>query len=547
MKFKLIFIILITVFFKSFLISQIVPYVPIEFIDYTPKWIHIPIDSTLIDNERYDGMNHFTSNDFPLPLLLEKDYMYITANTIVKNENNQKNAGGLIEKIDVNTGQTVWSSYFDSRNNDRDEYIESIFYNENKDLEVITDRRIKNDKYWGNDALGDTAVLSRWVFNKNTGEILGHNYIDSKDTLAKTIKFSKHNRRLLYHQRNGNFQYFRTDGLDYSLSILDENGRILKSKVTDTIKFEKYYDFDSIYVPAFNRMKKINDDTLITLDLIYDRYKREKFDRQTRINLYNKKLEITKSLSIDSLLPDRFDFLRIYTSNDKYFSLFGRFKEYYVKRDTLFYRFFDYDGNLIRHFTSIYNNENVFFKYTYLEIEKEFLIVALDRYFTKLIFLKPKEDGTFEFVKEFYFKDNGRAFIPRLIMQLKNGDILMKGKNSNKVADITKLQQWNNWVCISAKDLGLKSTSIVEAIKDLPEIKIYPNPTKDILNIEFQDSFEGNVEVKNELGQSILKKKIEEVINLKLDVSSLISGIYFIEIHDFNGQLIYKINSFIKE
>ncbi len=74
---------------------------------------------------------------------------------------------------------------------------------------------------------------------------------------------------------------------------------------------------------------------------------------------------------------------------------------------------------------------------------------------------------------------------------------------------------------------------------DLTSIKIYPNPTKDVLNFEGFDTASIEVVIFDVLGKNVLNKSLNT--NETLDVSQLVSGIYNITI---NGTFASK---FIKE
>ncbi|HTO35279.1 MAG TPA: T9SS type A sorting domain-containing protein [Flavobacterium sp.] len=70
---------------------------------------------------------------------------------------------------------------------------------------------------------------------------------------------------------------------------------------------------------------------------------------------------------------------------------------------------------------------------------------------------------------------------------------------------------------------------------DKSDIKIYPNPVQDILNIESQETVL-SVEVFDLLGKKILVSKDKTI-----DVSKLKNGIYLLKINTENGVLTEKI------
>lgn len=69
--------------------------------------------------------------------------------------------------------------------------------------------------------------------------------------------------------------------------------------------------------------------------------------------------------------------------------------------------------------------------------------------------------------------------------------------------------------------------------KSNENIKIYPNPTQDILNIDFKTDFSGEIIIYNIAGQSVLSKKYPNNINnLSLNVAGLDCGLYIIRFYD---------------
>jgi hypothetical protein len=66
-------------------------------------------------------------------------------------------------------------------------------------------------------------------------------------------------------------------------------------------------------------------------------------------------------------------------------------------------------------------------------------------------------------------------------------------------------------------------------IKELAKkeiFSVYPNPTSNILNIKTNSKTNSEVEIINSLGQTVLKQKYSETV----DISKLISGYYFIKV-----------------
>ncbi len=85
------------------------------------------------------------------------------------------------------------------------------------------------------------------------------------------------------------------------------------------------------------------------------------------------------------------------------------------------------------------------------------------------------------------------------------------------------------------------TTGIISVDQILNSLIVFPNPTNTLLNINTKSNYK-TIEVINTLGQILLTKENSFVIN----VSSISSGIYFIQLFDAKGSLVGR-EKFIKE
>lgn len=531
--------------------TQVIPYIPIQFTNLEPKWLHVSIDSSLIDNQTYDGMNHLSIiNDYPLPYLINDNNIYLVSNTNITT--NYENEGILIEKIDLSSGKSKWTNHIDLRNNDRFEYVENIYINGNKELVIVSDRKIttqpENFGFW---LYGDTALISLRNYDLTTGDLLFHNKLDPIDTLSKRIRYSNSNRTILFRLQNGKFSYTENNGKSIKKSLIDQNGHLLEESRIDSFKFDKPFNPDSILYPSRYITLHVSEDTLLALSFLYNKEEalfgsyNPGFDKQPTLIQYNKELSIEKSMKIDSILPDRYDFLRILDADHKYIYLFGRIQKHTTQPDTNFYLILNWEGKIERKFSSIYNYENLNFFIIYLENEDEFLAVSLSDDHSKLEFFISDSFDMIKLKKEAYFVDNDRVFTPSFITQLENGNILMKGENRSK-SNISNYPFWFTWIMIKAEDLGLITSNKKNKIAKT-NYKIYPNPVKDKVQIEFPIYFSGVLEITDGLGRRVHEEEIKNQSKYIIDISNMKSGIYFINAVNKKGEIRFETKSFVKE
>jgi hypothetical protein len=81
---------------------------------------------------------------------------------------------------------------------------------------------------------------------------------------------------------------------------------------------------------------------------------------------------------------------------------------------------------------------------------------------------------------------------------------------------------------------AINSTGLNESYNSKIKSKIYPNPSKDILNIEFTEGNSSNVKVEiiNILGEVIFTLNTNQLIsenNLNIDINSLKNGVYILK------------------
>jgi PKD repeat protein len=83
-------------------------------------------------------------------------------------------------------------------------------------------------------------------------------------------------------------------------------------------------------------------------------------------------------------------------------------------------------------------------------------------------------------------------------------------------------------------------STLVQAAEKTREIKVYPIPASDYLVVEGEGLEPGKISIINEAGQKILSTHIEGLQNT-IDVSSIVPGIYFLEIAIRNQSIKHKI------
>jgi len=91
-------------------------YIPLEFENLDPVWAHVSSDSTIMghmipdSDVGFDGYGHIrSSNDPYTERLLHDGHVYLVSRTLYDNDY----AGGIVEKIDLSTGELIWKTIFE--------------------------------------------------------------------------------------------------------------------------------------------------------------------------------------------------------------------------------------------------------------------------------------------------------------------------------------------------------------------------------------------------------------------------------------------------
>jgi hypothetical protein len=557
---RVVFLFLIAIFSFVQLDGQITPYEPNDFGNLEPVWQHLVSDSTTIelDETKYDGINHFSFYmNLPAPFLFQDNFLYIGLNTTIQMRT--LNEGGYVEKIDLETGKSIWKDYFDLRDSDYREFVESLSLDENGQLKVITARNIKPtfpDDYndIGYAGVGDSAMISIRLYDTLTGELAEHIVNDYSPDSTQWIYYDIADNTLLKPASNNRYYYNRYDYYNnsYCQYLMNERGVLIEENRCDSITFDLPYD-DVIYSQE-NRAKmfRVSEDTLLTLDYIKNNEKET--IEQTKLTLYDKSLQKRKIISLDSILKFNYRTLRLRSADKNYIYLFGMIPgsiPHTSWDDTMAHCIINWEGVPENQFKNLLNDVRLGeFVVCPLIIENELLLAerSSDPAGFNFFITNKNTAGGFELLKRVYFNNPEYVFSIHELFQLENGDILLYGLNKSKPdwSDYY-IGNWHTFIRIPAEDLGLKTRVKEPAIMLQDKPIIYPNPVQTNLNVSFNNEFNGTVNLYDFLGSLVLSKECYQAKSLNLNISSFPSGMYFIWIMDADGNLKYDLSRFIKK
>lgn len=123
-------------------------------------------------------------------------------------------------------------------------------------------------------------------------------------------------------------------------------------------------------------------------------------------------------------------------------------------------------------------------------------------------------------------------------------DIRYPGTPAGKIKSIV-IDNAKNISTIAEELVNVAWLTAINEIDD-DAVKMYPNPVKDVLYLEFNKPLSTNstVTVRDILNREVITYNLQHSNKQKIDVTTLSNGVYFLEVNDNNAKKIFK---FLKE
>ncbi|HRQ31245.1 MAG TPA: hypothetical protein PLU49_14280, partial [Saprospiraceae bacterium] len=351
--------------------AQQIIYQPLIFNNIEPVWQHAPIDSSLIGINNFDGRNHFTISKNPSCYVLFEDNLYIAPSTATTEFGVD---GGFIERINTITGEVDWINTFDLRSEERQEFIQDLYIDDQRRVNVVSFRRIVEpipDPYFVWIENGDSSIISIRKYDIETGELLEHKTPDFTDYQSLRLRHQVNNARFFKGDKKGNFQYIEKEkksGFVLKQYYLDENGYQIGQMNQDSMVFSNPNSWSSNSILP---ILVVNKDTIVALSFLIRQSSTE--SGQSRLTIYDQNLKKRHEFFLDDLIEDNYKSLLLNYADKDFIYLqvvywLGPTEEVYNEHIIM-----DYEGKIIKRFETIQDGLYYFpFIITYLEKENEF-------------------------------------------------------------------------------------------------------------------------------------------------------------------------------
>jgi len=546
--------ILLPLFFLSFinyLCSQIsVPYVTMEFLEITEKWQHLCSDSTIIDSEidsfrtnvTFNGSNHVVYDlAFPFEPIIVDNALYSISHAFIDADF----CGGLIEKIDIESGERIWFNSIDFRTTDYREYILSARIVDNS-LLVSTARFLTPDTEIPIPLLPIArvdAVIEQRYYDLDNGELTRHETADLTDPDLLVFTPTDDNKTLIFPIDGENYQVFQMEvnasGDFVFVDTISNSG--VKLNETDTLhSVMPDRDYSLAFISYDNKISKYSEDEFYRVEN-FNPVENFESDSEAKIISYDADNNINWIYTIKP--TEKIEFWpQIKEVNENYILIEVRDYDA-INTRTLFV--LDKNGNLVNRVHANMTRPHAF-KISEMDENGDVLIFAT---YVKVNFLEdPCEIRIFKTTNNSYDILNTitlkelqySSFFPYAKI-LDNGDFLIRAAYGYRgVNRILYNYNFSHWMRVSSDELLGMTSSEGNTVTEI-NIALYPNPVSDKVQIKFPDS--GYVRVSTIYGQVVYEDTTLE--QTTIDVHPWESGIYCLQFFDGSKKLVHT-QSFIK-
>lgn len=511
-------------------------YQPLEFDELHPLWIHVSTDSTIIGynipdprdpHVGFDGYSHvFPNVDITNNLLIQEGFLYRISRTLYDVDI----SGGLIEKIDLESGNNIWLQRFDLRNNTYREFLKKAFIADNK-LKLYTYRVTTPDMEFPFPLVlfgKAEGLLMLREYDLQTGALL--HFKENPDMAPETkvlttdLDMSVQLNTIDQNSIEVRHHFLKdTSGAYIVIDTIGINGQYLNS--SDTL-FSSYMDvnWDQTYWSSDHVMTKDEEGRFYWIDFCSPGGTSTDSPQAQLI------IEVGGSTS---KIP-----LQAYNP--------GGIVKYWKVVDVT-------DSlimiNAIRHdFTNdfiILNHSGQLIKLIHSEKESHDAIPVMDE---KGHFILPEYGGIqngkhqlefyqpmgnhLELISSFSIADPDYLMLPVYMEKLENGNYLLYGMHTKAISSTQVEGRFMTDILLTPQMIGLEPVSIAPEIIVKPAFKIWPNPAGAYLHLDFEIPVTGQVFIFDSNGRLVFHQSLHSTLAENLNLHELPSGQYFIQFQD---------------
>lgn len=525
--------------------SPVRPFEKIKFEGLDPIW-HTTFYDTTYNEGIGDGYNRLLVISSEVKPIIQGNHLYLCLHHVGVEEV----IGTFIKKVDLATGNELWSDYFGLPKDTNQEIGRLMYINSDGNVELVC--QLKTDPYGFAYSLynNKNMLFTKRIYNQENGSLLEWYRPDNNDTLHLRSVYSmfqysgellKKDDELVYIQRVSNGNPLQ----DYSITE-SKNAVFTKDLTRSFLKTE-----DAIFVPKI--IPDGNDAYLIPEMNVGRNTLRLKFvDSQFKeTNVQTVEDESLHILQLISYKPEEekllfFHFLKDDIPFDDLTPCEIRIYDYranLLKKVAIPLEYganfwvldWDDDDNVIVAATTFMINESV--------VEKNELHIL-------------KATGSeISLLKSFASKDSLRYLnlnnaLNTYSIKIDDTKILLSAVErsmsttqfNSVVNDVSAVAQ--SIFLLDISNLGIVSTK--NTAKDDMFFTLVPNPVMDIVHIMMKDnSFKGKISIMDHLGRMVKDTDVDHESQISIPLDNLANGIYYVKVTGL-GSVYFPVQKFIK-
>lgn len=517
-------------------------YPAVEFENYNPLWTRTSITEKIPLKVQWYWLEQNHGNAF---LTIHNKILYNVYNIF-----NDWINGYYLEAIDLANGNLLWDYSFYGTGKIRRRYAQHpVFHGDSMELMIFEENDSSENPFY---PIWASAHAGKIIFNKNNGLVLDSSFQTTQDPQTKTLvlPFTPFNNNFSTHlySRNSGYNYIKNTGLinsasgenfvNYEKYLLDKNGRQI-----DSLNLRILAKYQVIY----NAIVDVDDENLFCIyysENVIDSIKKS----ELAFHYMDKELNVLNSGTLNQVFLEGNNQSSVILSASKYIIVRSDSIINKSEANLNFLSLFDNKGNIIenldlRHLKLRAQNADFISAVVINENNKFKVLFCVNSAISNtLTFYKSNGLGHIFEVKKMRIKADTKNSIVIRRMQVVGKNLLCLFNYYETLTNVDPLPLWNGWVMINGEDLGIMTKNNDERLDQEKILKISPNPTSDILTIEFDKVISGNLYIYNEIGHLIRSEDLYNVKEYNYNVSELLDGKYHIQfINDnkiFNAQFI---------
>lgn len=531
MKFINLFLLII----PNLLLSQ--ETIDTKFNEATPLWVHTMVDTTFIP---VAGQPYFTKYSSISPHIAQRDGDFIYTMGVCLEKQSLDDYGFVLDKIDIKTGHKIWSHFNTPYNNGKKDIYHNLYFTDSK-IEMVgavEDSALYYTSYKQIDK--ETGVQQKYFQSGTklpgfyTRYFTGHVLVsDSLMINVYTVgddKGTPENPKYIYGQ---NIELYNND-----MTLINSTSNL--------------FDFDTLGLFSIdqpNYTLRLNQNMLISL-AYKDRY--ESWNNLgTKImwtDISNpSEIKIKQIKDYTDIIPGSKEsfYLQRFNAINNTIQLSHYYPNFDIQKNTCYILWLDsigeiktfipipkYKDHMYLLTDMIYANKYFAYLYAFPSVK--------NKYGFDIIRIEHGID-TIQYISSLTSLVEGESFAKNFnIHTLYDDGYLILGGYATKEGQGTKTAL--KIYCFRASDLGIdfKPVATKDIIKAVDGFSIFPNPVSNTLFLKLVNiSTNSIVHIYDLNGKLVLKDNLSQVFN-PIDVSSLIKGVYLVNITNAQGEKIGK-------